>query len=163
MEERAYTIPLRPVYNRAKRAVRAKRAMKHIREFIARHMKTDEENVKIHISVNHIVWQRGIQKPPRKIKVVAVKDGETVWVFTPEERAKMVKAAAKKKRTTKKKATSKAATAKNETKPAKEGEKKKTSKSTAKKKAEEERKETKRAVKKTETKEKPAESKSEEQ
>ena len=114
MEERAYTIPLRVVYNRAKRAVRAKRAMKHIRQFVARHMKVSEENVKIHISVNHVVWQRGIQKPPRKVKVVAVKDGEIVWVYTPEERANMVKAAAKKKRTAKRK-TAKATKADKET------------------------------------------------
>jgi len=102
MEERAYTIPLRTVYNRAKRAVRAKRAMKHIREFIARHMKVSEENVKIHVSVNHVVWQSGIQKPPRKVKVVAVKDGETVWVYTPEERAKLAEVAKKKARARKK-------------------------------------------------------------
>ncbi len=102
MEERAYTIPLRTVYNRAKRAVRAKRAMKHIREFIARHMKVSEENVKIHVSVNHVVWQRGIQKPPRKVKVVAVKDGETVWIYTPEERAKLVEAVKKRARAKKK-------------------------------------------------------------
>lgn len=89
--ERAYTIPLRSVYNRAVRKERAKRAMKHIREFIAKHMKVEPENVKIHESVNHVVWQRGIEKPPRKIKVIAVKEGETVWVYTPEARAEIEK------------------------------------------------------------------------
>ncbi|MDN5358758.1 MAG: large subunit ribosomal protein L31e [Candidatus Diapherotrites archaeon] len=89
MEERAYTIPLRVVYNRAARKERAKRAMRHIREFVAKHMKVEPDNVKIHVSVNHVVWQRGIEKPPRKVKVVAVKEGETVWVYTPEERAKI--------------------------------------------------------------------------
>ncbi len=116
MEERAYNIPLRPVYNRAKRAVRAKRAMKHIREFIARHMKVDEEHVKIHPSVNEVIWQRGIQKPPRKVKVVAVKSGDVVWVYTPEERAKIVQEQKK----SRKRATSRKRQAKKE----KEGDKK---------------------------------------
>jgi len=87
--ERAYTIPFRVVYNRAARKGRAKRAMKHIREFIATHMKSDPENVKIHTSVNMVVWQRGIEKPPRKLRVVAIKEGENVWVYTQEERAKI--------------------------------------------------------------------------
>jgi len=106
MEERAYTIPLRVVYNRAARKERAKRAMKHIREFVARHMHADPENVKIHTSVNEIVWQRGIEKPPRKVKIVAVKDGDTIWVYTPEARAELAKAekkVSKKRKTSKKK------------------------------------------------------------
>ena len=90
--ERAYTIPFRTVYNLAARKERAKRAMKHIREFVAKHMKVDPEKVKIHTSVNAAVWQRGAEKPPRKLRVVAVKEGEEVWVYTQEERAKLEKA-----------------------------------------------------------------------
>ena len=149
MEERAYTIPLRTVYNRAKRAVRAKRAMKHIREFIARHMKVSEENVKIHVSVNHVVWQRGIQKPPRKVKVVAVKDRETVWVYTPEERAKLVEAAKKKARARKKAEKKVQKTETKEEKPAKE--EKKVKKTTKKKTA------SKKSAKKEEPKQEKAE------
>ena len=85
--ERAYTIPFRVVYNRAARKERAKRAMKYVREFIASHMKSDPENVKIHSSVNMVVWQRGIEKPPRKLRVVAIKEDENIWVYTQEERA----------------------------------------------------------------------------
>lgn len=106
--ERAYTIPLRTVYNRAARKERAKRAMKHIREFIAKHMKVSPENVKIHVSVNMIVWQRGIEKPPRRVKVVAIKEGETVWVYTPEERAKLEKQVKKTKSSTTRKTAKKA-------------------------------------------------------
>ncbi len=106
--ERAYTISLRSVYNRAARKERAKRAMKHIREFIAKHMKVEPENVKIHESVNHVVWQRGIEKPPRKIKVIAVKEGETVWVYTPEARAEIEKSKKRAKRESKKAASEKA-------------------------------------------------------
>ena len=137
MEERAYTIPLRVVYNRAARKERAKRAMKHIREFIARHMHADPENVKIHTSVNEIVWQRGIEKPPRKIKVVAVKDGETVWVYTPEVRAEIAKAEKKRKRAAKKKAAEEKKEEKEEKAEEKKESKKKTTKKAAKKEAEE--------------------------
>ncbi len=90
--ERVYTVPLRRAYNAAHK-YRARAAMKALREFIARHMKVEEGNVKIHESVNHAVWQRGARKPPRRIKVVAVKEGDVVWVYTPEAR----KAEAKKK------------------------------------------------------------------
>jgi large subunit ribosomal protein L31e len=156
--ERAYTIPLRPVYNRAKRAVRAKRAMKHIREFIARHMKTDPENVKIHVSVNHVVWQRGIQKPPRKIQVVAVEEGGYVWVYTPEERAKLAKAV--KKRSTRKKATeekkTEAPAEKKEEKKEAENAEKETTKKTATKKKTTTKKTSKKAEEKKEE-EQPAE------
>ncbi len=125
MEERAYTIPLRAVYNRAARRERAKRAMKHIREFIARHMHAEEENVKIHTSVNEVVWQRGIEKPPRKIKVVAVKEGETVWVYTPEARAEVAKTEKKRKiavrkKTAEKKEEKEAETQETEEQPAEE-------------------------------------------
>ncbi len=160
MEERAYTIPLRTVYNRAKRAVRAKRAMKYIREFIARHMKVSEENVKIHVSVNHVVWQRGIQKPPRKVKVVAVKDGETVWVYTPEERAKLVEATKKKARAKKKAEKSEEKKEQKaevkEEKPAKKSTKKKTASKKSAKKEE-------KAEEKEEIKIEPAKEQSEEQ
>lgn len=70
--ERIYIIPLRDIYERP-RTKRAKLAITHIRKFIARHMKSDIENVWIDRSVNEKVWERGIQKPPRKIQVRAVK------------------------------------------------------------------------------------------
>jgi len=165
MEERAYTIPLRTVYNRAKRAVRAKRAMKHIREFIARHMKVPEENVKIHVSVNHAVWQRGIQKPPRKVKVVAIKDGETVWVYTPEERAKLVEAA-KKKRARAKKSVEKKAGQKQEAAEEKPAEEKKAKRATRKKstsKKSTKKEEQKNTEEESKTKIEPAAGQSEEQ
>ncbi len=83
--ERVYTVPLRRAYNAAHK-YRARAAMKTLRAFIARHMKVGEAHVKIHESVNHEVWKRGARKPPKRIKVVAVKEGEYVWVYTPEAR-----------------------------------------------------------------------------
>ena len=46
---------------------RAKRAVKHIREFVMRHTKVDR--VVIEPEVNERIWDRGIKKPPRRIKV----------------------------------------------------------------------------------------------
>jgi large subunit ribosomal protein L31e len=139
MEERAYTIPIRTVYNRAIRRERAKKAMKYIREFIAKHMKVEPDNVKIHVSVNQIVWQRGIEKPPRKVKVVAVKDGETVWVYTPEERARLEKEIKRQKKRAARKTQKKAETVKEEKKAeeADKTEEKKETKKKAKKEADE--------------------------
>ncbi len=80
---RLMTIPLRRAWNAA-RKYRARAAMKFLRSFVARHMKAPEEHVRIHESVNHEIWKRGAQKPPRRIQVVAVKQGELVWVYTVE-------------------------------------------------------------------------------
>lgn len=73
VEERVYTIPLRDVW-RAPRKRRAPRAVRFIKEFIARHMKA--EAVKIANDVNEKLWERGAEKPPRRIKVKAAKDKE---------------------------------------------------------------------------------------
>jgi len=39
-------------------------------------MKAD--SVKIDNSINEVIWSRGIEKPPRKIRVRAIKDREGV-------------------------------------------------------------------------------------
>ena len=69
--ERVYVIPLRKVKN-VPRTIRSPRAIRYVKEFIKRHMKTDD--IKIDASVNEKIWERGIQKVPPKIKVKAVKD-----------------------------------------------------------------------------------------
>ncbi|MGZ7043156.1 MAG: 50S ribosomal protein L31e [Methanobacterium sp.] len=69
--ERVYVIPLRKVKN-VPRTIRSPRAVRYVKEFIERHMKTDD--VIINASVNEKIWERGIQKIPPKIKVKAVKD-----------------------------------------------------------------------------------------
>jgi len=66
--ERIYTIPLRDV-KRVPRTKRSPKAMRYIREFIQKHMKT--EDVIIDQAVNEKIWERGIQKIPSKIKVKA--------------------------------------------------------------------------------------------
>ena len=70
--ERIITIPLRAT-KAAPRTRRAMRAIKEIRENVARHMKTDADQVWIDQALNEKIWERGIQKPPKKITVKAVK------------------------------------------------------------------------------------------
>ncbi len=83
VSEREYVIPLRDAYE-ASRTRRAKRAVNIIKEFARKHMKA--EIVKISSKVNSLIWSRGIEKPPRRIKVVMRKDKEgVVTVLLPEE------------------------------------------------------------------------------
>lgn len=95
VEERIYTIPLGKALVRPHKK-RAPRAMQLIRNFITKHMKMDmrpeveEERGEmprliITNDVNEKVWDRSIEKPPRKIRVRAAKDNEgNVTVFLAE-------------------------------------------------------------------------------
>jgi large subunit ribosomal protein L31e len=95
VEERIYTVPLGkarilPANKRTARAVRM------LRTFIVKHMKLEErrgeeaeeeEPKRLIISneVNERMWRRGIEKPPRKIRVRAAKDKEgNVTVYLAE-------------------------------------------------------------------------------
>ncbi|MBS7647656.1 MAG: 50S ribosomal protein L31e [Candidatus Bathyarchaeia archaeon] len=93
VEERFYTIPLGkacivPPNKRAPKAIRI------IRDFIKRHMKleakgeedeAEPKRVIISNEVNERVWSRGIEKPPRKIRVRAAKDKDgNVTVYLAE-------------------------------------------------------------------------------
>jgi len=96
VEERTYTIPLGKALVRPPKK-RAPRAMYMIRAFITKHMKLtatveeDEEEKElptlvISQEVNEKVWSRGIEKPPRKIRVRAAKDSDgNVTVYLAEE------------------------------------------------------------------------------
>ena len=66
--ERIYTIPLSGAYNSNRRR-RAKRAMKIIKEFLARHMKTAPEKVWISQELNDYILSHGMQAPPRKVRL----------------------------------------------------------------------------------------------
>lgn len=94
VEERIYTVPLgrawiMPPNKRAARAVRI------LRDFLKRHMKLEargegeeeEEPKRLIITneVNERIWSRGIEKPPRKIRVRAAKDKDgNVTVYLAE-------------------------------------------------------------------------------
>jgi large subunit ribosomal protein L31e len=95
VEERVYTIPLGKAWVRPPKK-RAPRAMQMLRAFVTKHMKLEmrveeeeekEELPRLIVSndVNEKIWGRGIEKPPRKIRVRAAKDKEgNVTVFLAE-------------------------------------------------------------------------------
>jgi large subunit ribosomal protein L31e len=95
VEERIYTIPLGKASVRPPKK-RAPRAMQMIRAFVTKHMKLEmqveeeeekEELPKLLISedVNEKVWGRGIEKPPKEIRVRAAKDKDgNVTVYLAE-------------------------------------------------------------------------------
>lgn len=74
-KEMVYTIPFKRVYW-GRRVNRAARAARYLRRFIARHFGVEPENVVLHPAVNEYIWSRGIEKPPRRITVRAVRDEE---------------------------------------------------------------------------------------
>jgi large subunit ribosomal protein L31e len=73
-EERVYVIPLRSATQKAKRKKRTPRAVKTVREFLKRHMKS--ENVKIGEDLNRKLWERGIERTLPRIRVKAVKQDD---------------------------------------------------------------------------------------
>lgn len=75
LKEQIYIIPLRDVQH-TPRWERGKRAMKAIRDFLSRHMESEE--IKLDQSINEAVWERGSHKPPSRIRVRAMKfeDGQ---------------------------------------------------------------------------------------
>ncbi len=84
-EEKIMNIPLRRTKNDPT-SKRASVAMREIREHVSRHLKVPSEDIWIDSSTNEMIWKRGIQKPPSKIKVKVIKfeDG-IVEVSIPSE------------------------------------------------------------------------------
>ena len=85
VEEKVYTIPLRHVWTVTPRGKRAPRAVRDVRDYVARHMKSDE--VAVSNEINSAIWSRSINKPPRKITVRAVKDKEGKVIVYPTKGA----------------------------------------------------------------------------
>lgn len=85
VEEKVYTISLRHVWVVTPRGKRAPRAVRDVRAFVSRHMKAEE--VAISDEINSAIWSRGINKPPRKITVRAVKDKEGKVIVYPAKAA----------------------------------------------------------------------------
>lgn len=85
-QERVYTIPIRAQTRRVPRKKRANRAVRAVREYVARHMKADPDAVWLDNPVNQALWARGREKPPAKLRVRAIRfeDG-VVEVSLPEE------------------------------------------------------------------------------
>jgi len=75
--ERVYTVPLADAYAKPAKK-RAGRAVKLLREFLSRHMKS--QNVKIDPGVNEFIEERGAASPSKAVRVNASKDkAGMVW------------------------------------------------------------------------------------
>ena len=91
--ERIYTIPLQRALVRPPKR-RAPRAMQLLKIFVARHMKmattvSEEEDelpqLIVTQEVNEKIWGKGIEKPPRRIRVRVTKDkDDNVTVYLAE-------------------------------------------------------------------------------
>jgi large subunit ribosomal protein L31e len=81
--ERIYVVNLRSQVMKAQRYRRAKKAVRTLKEFLAKHMHVenrDIRNVKVDRYLNEEIWQRGIRKPLMKVKVKAIKKAGIVYV-----------------------------------------------------------------------------------
>ena len=95
--EREYIIPLKKSYLKVARYKRTSKAIKTIKQFIAKHMKVEDRDVskvKLDPYFNNDIWFRGKTNPPTKVKVKAVKEGGIVKVDFVEipDRVKFAKA-----------------------------------------------------------------------
>lgn len=103
--EREYVIPLREKCRVVPRYKKTNKAVKTVKEFLAKHMKVydrDLRKIKLDRYLNEALWSRGIKHPPHKIKVKAVKEGDIVKAELSEIPAKLkFKKAREEKRETK--------------------------------------------------------------
>lgn len=72
--KRVYNIPLRKEWLHAPRHKRARKAIRAIKEFLIKHMKS--KDVKLGKELNLKVWERGIKSPPHHVLVNVTKDSE---------------------------------------------------------------------------------------
>jgi large subunit ribosomal protein L31e len=81
--EREYIVPLRRGFLNVPKYKRAKKAVKILKEFMARHMGVrdgDLNKIKIDRYLNNEIWFRGIKKPMGKVRVFAKKIDGIVYV-----------------------------------------------------------------------------------
>lgn len=78
-KERLYTIPLRKSFLKAVRYKRTAKAVKTVREFLVRHLKSDK--IKLGKYLNQKLWEKGMKNPPSKVQVKVIQKGE---VYTAE-------------------------------------------------------------------------------
>jgi large subunit ribosomal protein L31e len=70
--ERVYNVPLRREFLKVASWKRTKKATKALKEFISKHMKSD--NVNLGKFVNKELWKHGIKNPPHHVKISAKKN-----------------------------------------------------------------------------------------
>ena len=72
--KRTYNIPLRKDFHKKPAYKRSKVAIRVIKDFLQKHMKSD--NIKLGKHLNENIWKDGIKAPPHHIKVDVIKDKE---------------------------------------------------------------------------------------
>ena len=71
--EREFVVPLRASMHQPSRRRRSGHALETVRRFVVRHMKGKAEDVWIDPRLNEHIWERGIQHPPRQVRVKAIR------------------------------------------------------------------------------------------
>ena len=79
-DEGIYVIPLTRVYWGGSRRSRGRRAIKLIKDFIARHF--NAQRVVLDETINEYILSRKIEKPPRRVAVKVFKIDEGVYKAT---------------------------------------------------------------------------------
>lgn len=74
--EKVFTVPLRRAFDKTRQR-RAPCAIRIIKEFLGIHLKSDD--IRIGSKLNEKIWERSIQKPPRRVRVGVRKSG-TAWL-----------------------------------------------------------------------------------
>jgi len=90
--EREYVIPLRARYKHVSLNKKTPKAIKTVKEFLAKHMQIrdkDLNKIKLDKFVNEYLWARGIKNPPHKIKVKATRENGIVNVSLVEYPTKL--------------------------------------------------------------------------
>ncbi len=77
-DEMIFTVPLRKV-KMMPRTRRAPGAIKLIRSFLVKHLRIEEDSIWIDETLNEKIWERGIQKPPSRIKIKVVETEEEIF------------------------------------------------------------------------------------
>lgn len=107
--ERVYVIPLRRETLKVPPYKKANKAMKTIREFVSKHMKSSDVFVGKYLNLK--IWSHGMKNPPHKVKVTAAKDDKgkvfVEIVGAPKEKPKVEEKKPAKKEESKTKAEEK--------------------------------------------------------
>jgi large subunit ribosomal protein L31e len=75
--ERTYTIPLRKAFLKTPIYVRTNRAVREVRKYLQKHMKT--EDVRLGEELNKALWARGDSKPPSRVTVNVKMEENTAY------------------------------------------------------------------------------------
>lgn len=81
--QREYVVPMRRGFLKVPCYKKANKAVKTLKEFIAKHMKVENRDlnkVKLDNYLNNEIWSRGIKNPLHKVKVKATKKDGIVYV-----------------------------------------------------------------------------------